>query len=75
MKGYDVVVIGGGPAGATAARYLSRHGGRVALVEKDLNYAKPCGGGVPSTAFEEFGIFLIRRQDQYDVGWRLCKYC
>jgi len=33
--GYDVVVIGGGPAGYIAAIKAARLGGRVALVEKD----------------------------------------
>jgi 2-polyprenyl-6-methoxyphenol hydroxylase-like FAD-dependent oxidoreductase len=31
-RSYDVLVLGGGPAGATCARLLSRHGHRVALL-------------------------------------------
>ena len=34
MQAFDAVVIGGGPAGATAALYLLRAGVRTALVEK-----------------------------------------
>lgn len=34
MKSYDVVVIGGGPAGMTAALYLLRSGVKTAMIEK-----------------------------------------
>ncbi len=53
-----VVVVGGGPAGATAARVLADRGIDVVLVEKSPSYLKPCGGGVPSTAFSELDIPL-----------------
>jgi geranylgeranyl reductase len=52
----EVIVIGGGPAGAIAARTLSESGIRTFLIERDLNRVKPCGGGIPSAAFEEFNI-------------------
>ncbi len=52
----QVLVVGGGPAGATAARRLSESGIEVILVEKDLNHRKPCGGGIASTALEELEI-------------------
>ena len=34
MKSYDAVVIGGGPAGMTAALYLLRSGVKTAMIEK-----------------------------------------
>ena len=52
----DVLVIGGGPAGATAARFLAEAGIETILVERDFSYVKPCGGGIPSGGFREFAL-------------------
>jgi geranylgeranyl reductase family protein len=44
---YDVVVVGTGPAGSTAALRLAQGGARVALLERDaLPRHKTCGGGI-----------------------------
>lgn len=46
---YDVIVVGSGPAGATAARHLARGGIKTLLLEKEkMPRYKPCGGGVTS---------------------------
>jgi geranylgeranyl reductase len=52
----NVLIIGGGPAGATAARILAGNKIETTLVERDLSYVKPCGGGIPSSAFSELDI-------------------
>jgi geranylgeranyl reductase len=52
----DVAVVGGGPAGATAANELAQTGLSVALIERNLSNAKPCGGAIPLGLIEEFGI-------------------
>jgi len=42
---YDVIVVGAGPGGSTAAYELARRGTKVALFEqKELPRYKPCGG-------------------------------
>jgi geranylgeranyl reductase len=51
-----VLVVGGGPAGATAARLLASEGVDTVLVERDFSYVKPCGGGISSGAFREFAL-------------------
>ncbi|MBI4823730.1 MAG: geranylgeranyl reductase family protein [Nitrospirae bacterium] len=51
-----VLVIGGGPAGATSARLLAENNIDTILIDKDLTFQKPCGGAVPSSLFEELNI-------------------
>ena len=46
---WDAIVIGAGPAGATAARRLAQGGARTLLLERQaLPRYKACGGGVPA---------------------------
>lgn len=52
---YDVVVVGGGPSGATAAEDLVRSGHSVALLDRE-GRIKPCGGAIPPRLMEDFGI-------------------
>ena len=52
---YDVTVVGGGPAGATAAQELAKMGRKVALIDK-AGRIKPCGGAIPPILINDFGI-------------------
>ena len=58
---YDVVVVGAGPAGSTAAKFLSEESLKVLLIDKDkFPREKPCGGGLPPSEAASYGNGKLR---------------
>ncbi|MGQ9614963.1 MAG: NAD(P)/FAD-dependent oxidoreductase [Spirochaetota bacterium] len=56
---YDVIVVGAGPAGATAARHCASCGLKTILIEKErLPRDKPCAGGLTLAAVKQLGFPL-----------------
>ncbi len=56
---YDVVIVGAGPAGATAARYAAKSGLKVALLDKEPSGRigdKVCGNALGTGVFAQLGL-------------------
>lgn len=65
---YDVAIIGAGPAGSTAARYLAKYGMNVCLIDKEqFPRDKPCGGGFSKELIDDFS-YLKKRTDDFLKG-------
>jgi geranylgeranyl reductase len=52
---FDAVIVGGGPAGATAATALAGKGHSVLLLDR-AGRIKPCGGAIPPRLIRDFAI-------------------
>jgi geranylgeranyl reductase family protein len=56
---FDVIVVGGGPGGATAARFCAKAGLKTLLIEKErLPRYKPCGGCLSAKTVRLLGFDL-----------------
>lgn len=59
----DILVVGGGPAGSSAARYAAESGAEVILIEKRQEIGSPvrCAEGISRAWLDEVNIPLDRR--------------
>jgi pyruvate/2-oxoglutarate dehydrogenase complex dihydrolipoamide dehydrogenase (E3) component len=66
---YDLIIIGAGPAGLTAAELAARQGRRVALIERDrLGGNSLNSGSIPSKAIIRAARVLVSLRDEEDFG-------
>ena len=58
VETYDVLVVGAGPSGSTAARYAATSGCRTLLIEKRAEIGTPvrCGDGIAKGWLAEIGV-------------------
>ncbi|MCY0852387.1 MAG: digeranylgeranylglycerophospholipid reductase [Thermoplasma acidophilum] len=58
METYDVLVVGGGPGGSTAARYAAKYGLKTLMIEKRPEIGSPvrCGEGLSKGILNEADI-------------------
>lgn len=72
---HDVIVSGAGPSGSRCAEVIARAGYKVALLEKDVNWRKPCGGGVGHLTFKfypqikKMDIPIIRKIEMFSANY------
>lgn len=72
---YDVIVVGAGPGGATAARFCTQAGLKTLLVEKEqLPRYKPCGGCLSLKAVRllDFDFSPVIENTIYEAKFTYC---
>lgn len=74
MDNIDVIVVGAGPGGASAAYQLAKIGVRVMLIEREkIPRYKPCGGGITSKVRDildfDFSPAIEQTINQVSVGY------
>ncbi|MEW5866689.1 MAG: NAD(P)/FAD-dependent oxidoreductase [Bacillota bacterium] len=76
-RDYDVMVVGAGPAGSTAARVAAERGLSVLLIDRaKFPRHKPCAGGVTAKSLRELGFDLPESIVEHEIrGIKLVSSC
>jgi len=72
---YDVIVVGGGPGGSSAARFCARAGLKTRLIEKErMPRYKPCGGclSLKTVRFLNFDLSPVIENTLYGAKFTYC---
>ena len=65
---YDLIVVGAGPAGASAARTAAQHGLNTLILEKErLPRSKLCGGGLTTKVLTKLDFKLPKELIEYEA--------
>jgi len=69
MNNYDVIIVGGGPAGSTAAFYLGQKGIKTLIIDRArFPRDKVCGGGISRRILSRFP-YLEKKIDSIPINW------
>jgi geranylgeranyl reductase family protein len=77
---YDVIISGAGPSGSKCAEIIAKAGFKVALIERNCNWRKPCGGAVSSRIFKYYpqlrklNYLRITGMNLYSADYNLLNY-
>ncbi|MHA2005763.1 MAG: geranylgeranyl reductase family protein [Promethearchaeota archaeon] len=75
-----MIISGAGPAGSKCAEILAKKGHKVALIEKDTKWRKPCGGAVSSKVLNYYpqlrklNLLPINGIEMYSGNYTKLKY-
>jgi geranylgeranyl reductase family protein len=64
----DVVIVGGGPAGAHCAFNLAKHGIKPVILDHSHPREKPCGGGISPAVLKKFPFLEKFRSSGFTFG-------
>ncbi|MGF3555168.1 MAG: FAD-dependent monooxygenase [Thermoplasmatota archaeon] len=68
IQNFDFAVVGAGPAGSTAAKFLAEKGIKVLLIDKKIfPRDKPCGGGITMKTLKRF-TYIDNLIETYSYG-------
>ena len=67
---YDVVVVGAGPAGSTAARFAAENGASVLVIEKrqEIGAPKRCAEGLNREVLEGLGVPISEKYTTSNIS-------
>jgi geranylgeranyl reductase family protein len=71
---YEVIIVGAGPAGSTAAKFLSEKGIKTLLIDKSIfPRDKPCGGGIPIRVLKRYK-YINEKDFVESYSFGICVY-
>jgi geranylgeranyl reductase family protein len=77
---HDIIISGAGPSGSQCAENLAKAGYKIALIERDTNWRKPCGGGIHNMvtnlypSLKKISVPKIRKMITYSADFHFIEF-